>query len=137
MRTHARTRKRTHFSVFLIFVTHQAPEGRDGLVCVDGLEQKPFNTRWDAGKTTVLICLEYMEDTRKVKILTPRGRTVIAEVSRMNCWEHAANTWKVKVRVHRGLYRSLSFEDMTDLWLRESYQKKKMESFDLMYPADH
>jgi hypothetical protein len=44
----------------------------DGLVRVEGMSDKPFNPKWDAGKTTLLIVLDGEGETRSVEVMTPR-----------------------------------------------------------------
>jgi len=73
--TKAKRRMRPEFKLLVVM----APEGRDGLVRVPGMDDKPFNPRWDAGKTTLLILLESKDDTKAVSVLTPRGETQIAQ----------------------------------------------------------
>ena len=51
-----------------------------GVVQCTGMEEKPFNARWDGGKTTIVCTLEDVNQKCHVQVLTPRNTKLYTSV---------------------------------------------------------
>ena len=73
---------RTRKQYKLVTVLHPEKAGivRSNDVRCAELGDKPFNFKWDGGKTTIVCVLEDFRDEKFVQILTPRGTTEYASV---------------------------------------------------------
>jgi hypothetical protein len=68
-------RTRTEYKLVTILHPEMA-----GVVQCSGMEGKPFNSRWDGGKTTIVCTLEEVDHKRLVQVLTPRGTNLYTSV---------------------------------------------------------
>ena len=72
---------RTRAEYKLVTVLH--PD-LSGIVKCSDMNDKPFNSQWDGGKTSIVVMLEEKEQKRLVNVMTPRGEHVI--MSKMIEW---------------------------------------------------
>ena len=73
----AEAMSRTRKEYKLVSVLHA---DKSGMVRCADMADKPFNSRWDGGKTTIVCVLEDKEQKNQVHVTTPRGVNMYASV---------------------------------------------------------
>ncbi|KAJ1490728.1 hypothetical protein T484DRAFT_1883828 [Baffinella frigidus] len=88
-------------------VTIKTDAGKAGVIKIidsnHDVSEKPFNARWDGGKTTILITLEDPQEKKKVLVYTPRGETLLKSVD-IEWTTKLRSEIEIKSEKHRGSF---------------------------------